>query len=300
MLTRLISMFILSSSMLLTAGTAFAQRVQEVFASPEAAMEQFGAAVRNNDREAIRQMLGDDYESIIPPVTQDDYKQFLAAWDKKHQIVLNDPNHAHIGVGDKGWTLPIPLVKQRNGWMFDMDEAQDEIHTRAIGANELAVIQVMLAYHDAQSEYAEADRNGDGVLEYAQKIQSSPGTKDGLYWPTTSPEKPSPLGELFVDATAKGALEGKGYYGYDYRILKGQGKDAAGGAMSYLVRGRMIAGFALIAWPVKYGDTGVMTFVINQAGQVYQKDLGPNTTALAKRIQAFNPDSSWSKVVSGK
>ena len=118
--------------------------------------------------------------------------------------------------------------------------------------------------------------------------------------PTTSPEKPSPLGELFVDATAKGALEGKGYYGYDYRILKAQGKDAAGGAMSYLVRGRMIAGFALIAWPVKYGDTGVMTFVINQAGQVYQKDLGPNTTALAKRIQAFNPDPSWSKVVPAK
>ena len=146
MLTRLISLSILTISMLLTAGTTFAQRVQEVFSSPEAAMEQFGAAVRNNDREAIRQMLGDDYESIIPPVTQDDYKQFLAAWDKKHQIILNDANLAHIGVGDKGWTLPIPLVKQRNGWMFDMDEALDEIHARTIGANELAVIQVMLAF----------------------------------------------------------------------------------------------------------------------------------------------------------
>lgn len=295
-MNRFFSLITLSLILLFDVNAAFAQRVQEVFRSPEAAMEQFGAAVRNNDREAIRQMLGENYESIIPPVTQADYKQFLAAWDKNHQVVMNDANHAHIGVGDKGWTLPIPIVKQRNGWMFDMDEAQDEIHSRTIGANELAVIQVMLAYHDAQSEYAEADRNGDGVLEYAQKIQSSPNSKDGLYWPTTPGEKPSPLGELFVDAAEKGVLEGKGYHGYDYRVLRGQGKDAAGGAMSYLVRGRMIAGFGLIAWPVKYGETGVMTFMINQAGQVYQRDLGPNTNRLVRNIQSFNPGIGWSKV----
>ncbi len=300
MLTRLFALITLCFTTLLTAATANSQRLQEVFPSPEAAMEQFGAAVRNNNQVALRQMLGEDYERIIPPVTKADYKQFLAAWDKKHHIVMNDSNHAHIGVGDKGWTLPIPIVKQRNGWMFDMDGAEDEIQMRAIGANELAVIQVMLAYHDAQSEYAETDRNGDGVLEYAQKIQSSPGGKDGLYWPTNTTEKPSPLGELFADAAAKGVLEGKGYYGYDYRVLKAQGKDAEGGAMSYIVKGRMIGGFALIAWPVKYGETGVMTFIINQAGQVYQKDLGPNTTALAKQIQAFNPDSTWSRVEATK
>ena len=300
MLTRLFTLLTISLTLLFTSHVALAQRLQQVFSSPESAMEQFGAAVRNNDRDTIRQMLGEDYESIIPPVTQADYKQFLAAWDKKHQIVMNDANHAHIGVGEKGWTLPIPLVKQRNGWMFDMDEAQDEIHMRTIGANELAVIQVMLAYHDAQSEYAEADRNADGVLEYAQKIQSSPNSKDGLYWPTSSAEKPSPLGELFVDAAAKGVLEGKGYYGYDYRVLHAQGKEAPGGAMSYLVRGRMIAGFGLIAWPVKYGDTGVMTFMINQAGQVYQKDLGPNTFRLAKAIRSFNPGHGWIKVNASK
>ena len=296
MLTKLFALISLSFAMQLVVGTASAQRVQEIFPSPESAMEQFGHAVRNNDHQALQQMLGHDYVGIIPPVTQTDYKQFLTAWDKKHHIVLNDSNHAHIGVGEKGWTLPIPLVKQRNGWMFDMDGAEDEIQMRAIGANELAVIQVMMAYHDAQSEYAEADRNGDGVLEYAQKIQSSAESRDGLYWPTTSTEKTSPLGELFADAAAKGALEGKGYFGYDYRVLKAQGKDATGGAMSYVVKGRMIGGFALIAWPVKYGETGVMTFIINHAGQVYQKDLGPDTTAIAKRIQAFNPDSTWSKV----
>ena len=293
---RLLARATLSLLMLLSAGSAIAQRVQQVFESPQAAMEQFGAAIRNNDGSALNAMLGDGYESIIPPVTQADYKQFLTAWDKKHEIVMNDANHAHIGVGDKGWTLPIPLVKQRNGWMFDMDEAEDEIQMRTIGANELAVMQVLLAYHDAQNEYAEVDRNGDGVLEYAQKIQSSPGAKDGLYWPTLSSEKLSPLGELFADATAKGALEGKGYYGYDYRVLKAQGKAAHGGAMSYLVRGKMIAGFGLIAWPVRYGETGVMTFIINQDGQIFQKNLGSHSTAIAKSIQTFDPDASWTKV----
>lgn len=293
---RLLARATLSLLMLLSAGSVIAQRVQQVFESPQAAMEQFGTAIRNNDGPALNAMLGDGYESIIPPVTKADYKQFLTAWDKKHEIVMNDAEHAHIGVGDKGWTLPIPIVKQRNGWMFDMDEAEDEIQMRTIGANELAVMQVLLAYHDAQNEYAEVDRNADGVLEYAQKIQSSPGAKDGLYWPTSSSEKPSPLGELFADASAKGALEGKGYYGYDYRVLKAQGKAAQGGAMSYLVRGKMIAGFGLIAWPVRYGDTGVMTFIINQDGQIFQKNLGPNSTAIAKNIQTFNPDASWTKV----
>lgn len=293
---RLLARTTLSLLLLLSTGSAIAQRVQQVFESPQAAMEQFGAAIRNNDVAALNAMLGDGYESIIPPVTKADYKQFLTAWDKKHEILMNDTEHAHIGVGDKGWTLPIPIVKQRNGWMFDMDEAEDEIQMRTIGANELAVMQVLLAYHDAQNEYAEVDRNGDGVLEYAQKIQSSPGAKDGLYWPTSSSEKPSPLGELFADAAAKGALEGKGYYGYDYRVLKAQGKAAQGGAMSYLVRGKMIAGFGLIAWPVRYGDTGVMTFIINQDGQIFQKNLGPNSTAIAKNIQTFNPDATWTKV----
>lgn len=293
---RLLARTTLSLLLLLSTGSAIAQRVQQVFESPQAAMEQFGAAIRNNDGAALNAMLGDGYESIIPPVTKADYKQFLTAWDKKHEILMNDTEHAHIGVGDKGWTLPIPIVKQRNGWMFDMDEAEDEIQMRTIGANELAVMQVLLAYHDAQNEYAEVDRNGDGVLEYAQKIQSSPGAKDGLYWPTSSSEKPSPLGELFADAAAKGALEGKGYYGYDYRVLKAQGKAAQGGAMSYLVRGKMIAGFGLIAWPVRYGDTGVMTFIINQDGQIFQKNLGPNSTAIAKNIQTFNPDATWTKV----
>ena len=293
---RLLARTTLSLLLLLSTGSAIAQRVQQVFESPQAAMEQFGAAIRNNDVAALNAMLGDGYESIIPPVTKADYKQFLTAWDKKHEILMNDTEHAHIGVGDKGWTLPIPIVKQRNGWMFDMDEAEDEIQMRTIGANELAVMQVLLAYHDAQNEYAEVDRNADGVLEYAQKIQSSPGAKDGLYWPTSSSEKPSPLGELFADAAAKGALEGKGYYGYDYRVLKAQGKAAQGGAMSYLVRGKMIAGFGLIAWPVRYGDTGVMTFIINQDGQIFQKNLGPNSTAIAKNIQTFNPDATWTKV----
>ncbi|MGB8437056.1 MAG: DUF2950 family protein, partial [Burkholderiales bacterium] len=162
-----------------------------------------------------------------------------------------------------------------------------------------AVMQVMLAIYDAQREYATRDRNGDGVLEYAGKFSSAPGKKDGLYWPNNANEEASPLGPAVAAARAAGSSGAAGYYGYRYKILTSQGKNAPGGAYDYVARGRMIGGFAAVAWPVKYGDTGVMTFMVSQDGVVYQKDLGPNTAALASAMTRFDPDSTWEKVDPG-
>ncbi len=165
--------------------------------------------------------------------------------------------------------------------------------TRRIGRNELAVMQAALAYFDAQKDYASVDRIGDGVLQYAQKFWSSPGKHDGLYWPVNADEEESPLGPLFAESDKK---PGEGYQGYHFKILTAQGKDAPDGAYSYLIKDRMVSGFALIAWPMKYGDSGVMSFMVNHDGQLYEKDLGKQSDAIANKTTAFNPDASWRKV----
>ncbi len=202
---------------------------------------------------------------------------------------------AFLGVGTHGWTLPIPIVKTAGGWRFDTPGAVEEMRVRRIGRNELAAIQVALAYTDAQEEYHARDWNGDGVKEYARRPLSSPGRRDGLYWASLPGEPESPLGAGFADAKP-----GQPYHGYLYKILTAQGKDAPGGARSYLKDGRMTEGYALVAWPAKYDDTGVMTFIVNQDGVVYQKDLGPGTAAAARAINAYDPDAGWSKVATGK
>jgi hypothetical protein len=187
-------------------------------------------------------------------------------------------------------------VKTGQGWRFDTKAGAEEMRLRRIGRNELAVMQVMLAIYDAEKEYARVDRNRDGVLQYAAKFTSSPGKQDGLYWPTKANEPQSPLGPAVVAARTAGGGSDAGYYGYRYKLLTGQGKNAPGGAYDYTVRGRMIGGFAAVAWPVKYGDTGVMTFMVSHDGVVYEKDLGPDTAARAAAITRFDPDSSWQKV----
>lgn len=296
MIARIGSVFIVTIGLLMASATSQAQRVQQVFKTPQAAMEEFGYAVKNKDDLSFSMLLGEDYKSYIPAPTKEDYQRFVAAWEKSHSIVMDTPQLAHIGVGDKGWTLPIPLVKQGGDWRFDLDLAAQEMKQRTIGSNEIAAIKAMLAYGDAQMEYAEKDRVGDGVLQYAQRLQSTPGTKDGLYWPTNADEPRSPIGEYFAESKSLDGLDERGFHGYLFRVLTAQGASAPGGALNYVANGRMIGGYALLAWPVTYGQSGVMTFIVNQAGQVYQKNLGPATEQLAKQITSFNPDGSWQKV----
>jgi hypothetical protein len=201
-------------------------------------------------------------------------------------------------VGKDAWPFPIPVVKSGDSWRFDAKQGAEEILNRRIGRNELSTIQALGAYVDAQREYYLANPAKDKLLQYAQKVVSSKGKRDGLYYPTPAGEPASPLGSLFASATAAGykaGAEGKPvpFHGYYYRILKAQGPDAKGGAYGYVARGKMIGGFAMLAYPASYGNSGVMTFIVNHDGAVYQKDMGPNTAALAQKITKFNPDGTW-------
>jgi hypothetical protein len=269
---------------------------QKAFPSPEAAMNAFGDAIATSDEDALKALLGPDFRTIIPPVGAEARYRFLAAWAKSHAIKPDGDARAHVAVGNDGWTLPIPILRTAQGWRFDTRAGADEMRVRRIGRNELAVMQVLLAIYDAEKEYARQDRNGDGLLEYAAKFTSSPGKRDGLYWPTKQGEPQSPLGPAVAAARAAGGSSEAGYYGYRYKLLTGQGKNASGGAYDYTARGRMIGGFAAVAWPAKYGDTGIMTFMVSHDGVVYEKDLGPDTAARAAAITRFDPDSSWQKV----
>jgi hypothetical protein len=266
---------------------------QKTFPSAEAAADALVDAVARNDSKELRTVLGENWKRFIPTegVDQDDVDAFLAAWKTSHSLEPDADNRVHLAVGPDKWTLPIPIVKKGDAWSFDVKAGAEEIRTRRIGRNELSAMQAALAYYDAQKDYALSDRNRDGVLEYAQKLVSSPGTHDGLYWPTKPGEAESPLGPVFGNDRP-----GSDYHGYYFKIIKGQGKHAPGGAYDYRIKGRMTSGFALVAWPVKYGDSGVMTFVVSHAGQVYEKNLGPNTDAAAHAMTLFNPDSSWRKV----
>jgi hypothetical protein len=268
----------------------------KAFPTPEAAMEAFGTAVIDNDEALKRALLGPGYRATIPPVGAEERYAFLEGWARSHRIEADGERKASIAVGDKGWTLPIPLVKTAAGWQFDMKAGAREMQIRRIGRNELSVIKVLLAYAEAQREYRLEDRNGDGVREYAQRVRSTSGKKDGLYWPTGSGEPPSPLGPLLAAAAADGKGPAQGiFHGYRYRILTAQGPDAPGGASSYLDNGRLTGGFAMIAWPARWGETGVMSFIVNQDGQVFEADLGPDSTRVAAHIREYNPGQPWQR-----
>ena len=213
---------------------------------------------------------------------------YLAAWDESHKVTVTDGSKAVIEAGKAGWTLPIPLVKDGAEWRFDLEAGRHEMQARLIGRDELAVIQTMLAIVDAQRDYAALDPMKTGVPAYARRLLSSPGKKDGLYWETKPGEPESPLGALVAKAQP-GDREIDGYYGYHYRLLYGQGPAAKGGAYSYLVNGRMIGGFGAIAWPVRYGETGVMTFIVSHNSDVYEKDLGPTRRRPLRRSTSSIP-----------
>jgi opacity protein-like surface antigen len=263
---------------------------QTPFPSAEAAGNALIEAIATNDSDAKRAILGADYQRFIPPesVDADDRTAFLFASSKGRRIIADGPELAHLSVGAEGWTLPIPIKKTAQGWRFDVKAGVEEMRIRRIGRNELAAMQALLAFYDAQKEYASADRNGDGLVEYAQRFRSTAGKRDGLIW-TNDPA--SPLGPLYGDETKDGV-----YHGYRFRILKAQGPDARGGARDFVVKGRMTQGFAAVAWPAKWNDSGVMTFIVSHDGNVYQKNLGAGTDAAARAMTRFNPDQSWTQV----
>ncbi|MBR0900185.1 DUF2950 domain-containing protein [Bradyrhizobium tropiciagri] len=293
------------ASISMAAATALAvllspARAQQGFPNPEDAASALATAVKAGTSRAMLKVLGRDATDIIE--SGDDVadanarESFLSAYDARHSIKADGNKKAILILGKDDFPFPIPLVNNADGWSFDADAGRREILYRRIGRNELAAIQTSLAYVDAQNEYAEKDR-GEGVGTYAQRIVSRPGKTDGLFW--RDDKDPSPLGELAAQAAAEGYKVGEQaapYHGYYYRILKAQGSDAPGGALNYVVKGKMIGGFALVAWPAEYGNSGVMTFLVNHAGTVYQKDLGSRTDFLAKRMIVFDPDHTWKKV----
>jgi hypothetical protein len=276
---------------------------QQTFQTPEEAATALITAAKSGDMKAIVTVLGPDGEDIVSSGDEvadaATRAKFVAAYDAKHEIAKQGDSKAVMVIGPDDFPLPIPIIRKDGLWRFDTAAGREEILFRRIGENELDAIQSALAYVDAQDEYAEKDRTGAGINTYAQRIISQPGKKDGLYWPTSQGEEPSPLGELIAEATKQGYRVGVGripFHGYYFKILTEQGPAAAGGELDYVVNGKMIGGFALVAYPAEYRNSGVMTFIVNHAGTVFQKDLGPNTTQLAERMTTFNPDKSWQAV----
>jgi len=267
----------------------------KAYASPEAAMEAFGQAVATGDEAALRDLLGPTFRELIPPVGAEGRNRFLEAWSRSHAIQGADAKVAHIAVGNDGWTLPIPLAKAAAGWQFDTTAGVDEMRVRRIGRNELAAQQALLAVYDAQRDYASELHDGEALRTYARKLSSTPGKHDGLYWPTAAGEAQSPLGPA-LPAAAAAKPSPDGYHGYRYKLLTAQGAHAPGGALDYMVRGKLLGGFAILAWPARYWDTGVMSFMVNHDGQVYERDLGPNTAAKAAATKTFDPGPGWQKV----
>lgn len=280
-----------------------ASSAQQSYRTPEEAGSALAEAVKSGPREILK-VLGRSAVDIVSSgdeVADADIRaRFVSMYDSKHAIKAEDNKKATLMLGPEDFPFPIPLVNTRTGWEFDTDEGRIEVLRRRIGRNELDAIQTCLAFVDAQNEYADKDR-GEGAGVYAQRIVSTAGKKDGLFWWDDS--DPSPLGALAAQASAEGYKAGERpapYHGYYFRILKGQGSDAPGGALNYVVKGKMIGGFALIAWPAEYGNSGVMTFLVNHAGTVYQKDLGRRTEFVARRITLFDPDQTWKKVDAAK
>ncbi len=282
---------------------------QKTFDTPDAAVKALVDALKTGDRAQVTPVFGPATGELVsgdPVEDANGFKMFVAAAAEKTRLSAKDDKTQQLFLGNADWPFAIPLVKLSDGkWFFDTEAGKPEILARRIGANELETIAVCHEYVMGQRDYASQDRDGSGILKFAQHFASSPGKKDGLYWPVADGEAPSPMNPLVVAADAEGYTLGQAsgqhtgkhpFHGYYYHILTGQGSDAPGGPYSYIINGNMIAGFALIAWPDAYGDSGIMTFEINHQGKLYQKDLGPDTAKIAGGIAEYNPDSSWSLV----
>jgi len=294
-------------ALLLFTAVAFAQTevpAQRLFKSPEAGAAALVQALKADDESALRGIIGRRGVDLIglrePAAGEKRHERFLAAYAESNKIALQSDSKAVLEVGKDAWPFPIPLVRVADGWRFDTSLGEREVLARRIGRNELAAIQVCLAIADAEQEYAASVRDKDNVLKYTPRFVSTPGKRDGLYWESTGSEPLSPLGP-FVAAAGVSPVAGRTtlqrgpYHGYFYRILTRQGKNAKGGAYSYVVHGKMIGGFAILAYPARYGSTGVKVFMVSHDSEVFERDLGQNTRAIAEGIQAFDPDSSWHK-----
>jgi len=292
------------TAMIASTGPVFAAEAkQKSFATPEEAAKELMAATKAHDTKALLAILGAEAKPLLSSgdkvMDQEGRARFVSSYEQANKLEKSG-DKAVLVTGKDGWPFPIPIVKSANGWRFDTTAGKEEVLNRRIGRNELSVIQVVQAYVDAQREYYLRNPQGDKLMQYAQKFASTQGKKDGLFWPTKAGEPASPLGPMVAGAKAAGYEQSKDgkptpYYGYQYRILKAQGPDAPGGAYDYVARGKMIGGHALVAWPATYGNSGVMTFIINHDGVVYEKDLGPKTAEAAQKITKFNPDKSWKK-----
>jgi hypothetical protein len=296
------SHIVLATALLL--GLAVTAQAQESFKTPEAAVEALGTAAKSDDsKKALLTVLGQGGADIVSSgdavADAATRQRFLESYDAKHQVTMDGDDKATLIIGQDDFPFPIPLVRKDNMWRFDTVAGRREILYRRVGRNELDAIQAALAYVDAQNDYADKDRTGAGPGVYAQRIVSEPGKTNGLYWPATQGGDESPLGELIALATAQGYRVGgerAPYHGYYFKVLTKQGPDAPGGTLDYVVRGKMIGGFGLVAYPAQYGNSGVMTFLVNHNGTVYQKDLGPRTVEIAGQMSAYNPDQTWKKV----
>ncbi len=285
-----------------------AYRNPDHYKTPEGAVKTLVEALGENDAKKLLAIFGPEGKTLIfsgdEVADRAGRERFLEAYQEKNQIVKVSGRKAILEIGNDAWPFPIPIVKKpEDGWFFDVRQGKEELLNRRIGKNELSAIQVCLAYVDSQREYALKDRNGDGVLEYAQKFLSDPGTKDGLYWEAKEGEEQSPLGPLIGEAKKAGYKKKSGneptpYYGYFYKILKAQGRNAPRGAYDYVIDGRMAGGFAMVAYPAQYGSSGIKTFIVSQDGIVYEKDLGKNTASIAQGMNKFDPDRNWGKVES--
>jgi hypothetical protein len=278
---------------------------QKTFKSPEDSVKSLIEAVRANDTKEVLAIFGPEGKEIISTgdKVQDRAtgERFIKAYDEMNKLEKETDSKVILVIGNEEWPFPIPIVKKGETWRFDTKAGKEELLNRRIGRNELDTIQTCLAYVDAQREYALKDQDGDGLLAYAQKFWSAKGKKDGLYWEAKEGEEQSPMGPGAARAVREGYTPRKPgdkpmpFHGYFYKILKAQGKNAPGGAYDYVVKGKMMGGFGLVAYPSEYGASGVMTFIVNHDGVVYEKDLGAKTANIANAMTKFDPDQTWKK-----
>jgi len=288
----------------LITGVVLAQtQAQRTFPTPEDAVKALVDTVKAGNLESLLAIFGPEGKELIdssdPATARQNQRVFVVAAAEKWHLEDAAPNRKTLVIGNEDWPFPAPLVKEANGWRFDAAAGKEEVLARRIGRNELMAIAATRAYVTAQRRYAEAGHDGKPAGLHAAKFQSDPGKEDGLYWPTTRGQKRSPLGDVVAQAAAEGrpvtgkATQPSPFHGYYFKILTAQGSAAQGGAKSYIVKGEMSGGFALVAWPAQYDATGIMTFIVNQDGVVREKNLGPGTDATARKMTAYNPDSSW-------
>lgn len=297
-------LFVLIAALVAPLALAAVPKDVQSFKTPEAAVQALVKAAQAKDLKALVKLFGPLGEPLIdsgdPVADKNARDNFLARFKAGNSLDKSDPAKVTLEIGQDKFPFPIPLTSSDGRWYWDSAAGAEEIINRRVGENELRTIQSCLAYADAQQEYYLRNVGKDPLQHYANKLISTAGKKDGLYWPTTGDESPSPLGEEFAAARAEGYLKSDAdkpqpFHGYVYRLLTGQGSNAAGGAYDYLVNGELLGGFGLIAIPAEYGSSGVMTFIVNQDGVVYSRDLGPDTATASANIKVFNPDSMWKK-----